>query len=81
MSINVQDQPGRIKSDIKGENMPYPVLIGRRTGITRDYKIGRLPYLYIIDKTGKIHISKVFMKQDEIEKIINSLINNLGKDK
>jgi hypothetical protein len=74
LSINVKDNPGRVKSDVEAEKLPYPVLIGRRTGISKEYKISRLPNLTIIDQTGLIHTSKVFMKEDDIRKTLDALI-------
>jgi len=53
--------------------MPYPKLIGRQSGITGDYKIRRLPTLYIIDKKGAIRFSGIFMKADEMADVIDSL--------
>ena len=74
LGINTIDRLKRIETDLDGEKLNYPNLIGRRTGITRDYKISVLPYLYIIDVKGNIHTSKIFMKFEEIKDVLANLI-------
>ncbi|MCP4727337.1 MAG: TlpA family protein disulfide reductase, partial [bacterium] len=74
LSINIQDQPGRIESDIEDEEMPYPILVGRRTRITRDLKVTSVPYLYIIDQKGVLKKANMFLQEDAIREVIDSLV-------
>jgi hypothetical protein len=70
----VQDQRERIIGDLKGEKIPFPVLMGRGSGIIQTYKVIRLPYLYIINKDGIISTTAVFMDYEDIKKIIESML-------
>ncbi len=74
LSVNVVDKPGRIKSDLRNEKLPYPVLIGRKTGISRKYKLRSLPFLYIVDKKGFINTSEKFVKYKDLQEKLDLLL-------
>ncbi len=54
--------------------MPYPILIGRRTRVTRDFKVTMLPYIYIVDQKGKIKEANIFLQEEDIRKVIDGLL-------
>jgi len=54
--------------------MDYTVLLGREKNITSDYKIKKLPHLFIIDRKGVIHTSKRFLKADKIREVLDRLL-------
>jgi len=73
LSINPINPGGRILSDIRRFDVPFPVLIGRGSRIIRDYQVRALPSIYIIDKTGKIAEGGKFIPFDKMEALIKSL--------
>ncbi len=55
--------------------MDYTVLSGRGKGITSDYKVTKLPHLFIINQKGVIHTSDRFLPAEGIRDALNELIN------
>ncbi len=60
--------------------MPYPILVGRRTRITREMKVTMVPYVYIIDQKGILKVAKIFMQEDAIT-TVERIIEIKGKQK
>ncbi len=54
--------------------MDYTVLLGRGANITSDFKVTKLPHLFIIDQKGVIQGSDRFMKEKEIKNLLDKLL-------
>ena len=54
--------------------MDYTVLLGRGANITSDFKVTKLPHLFIIDQKGIIQGSDRFMKEKEIKNLLDKLL-------
>ena len=67
ISIDPIDKEGKVKSDAEYFELPYPVLIGRDSNIIENYNLIKLPWLLILDKTGKIIFSEKFAKYEKIK--------------
>ncbi|MCK5147751.1 redoxin domain-containing protein [bacterium] len=74
LSINPINPRGRILSDLRRFDAPFPVLEGRGSRIIRDYKIRSLPAIYIIDKAGEIVAGGKYMSFEKLETTIKSMI-------
>ena len=74
LSINVINKKGRTVAEVKKYKMDYTVLLGRDTQITSEYKVNKLPHLFIIGKDGVIYTSKRFLKADKIKTVIDNLL-------
>ena len=65
-----------VKKDLEERPTPYPHIAGRGSSILKDYKPPMLPYLYFIDKNGKINYGELFLKFETIKEIIDDLIDS-----
>ena len=74
LSINVINKKGQVKAEVKKYNMDYTILLGRGAKITSEYKIKKLPHLFIINQKGVIHTSKRFLKADKIKEALDSIL-------
>jgi hypothetical protein len=74
LSINVINQAGQTQAEVEKYKMDYTVLLGRDQNITADYKITKLPHLFIIDKKGSIRASERFLKADKIKTVLERLL-------
>lgn len=54
------------------------MLVCRETGVVRDYKVTKLPHLFIINQEGVIQESKLFLKTEKIKEVIDSLLAEQG---
>ena len=80
LSINVLDKKGRVAAEVEKYKMNYTVLVGRGENLTSEYKIKKLPHLFILDQKGFIYTSERFLKEDEIIIILDKLIDQQEKD-
>lgn len=67
ISINAINPAGRAVSEVKKYGMDFTVLLGRGSGITRDYQVSVLPLLVIIDKEGIIREYTMYLPYDELK--------------
>jgi peroxiredoxin len=75
LSINVLDKKGRVEAEVEKYEMNYTVLVGRGENLTSEYKIKKLPHLFILDQKGVIYTSERFLKEEEIIKVLDKLID------
>ena len=54
LATNVGEDEGTVKSFIKGQPMPYPVLLDEDSAISDGLGVLALPTLMVVDKKGKI---------------------------
>ena len=73
LSINPINPKGKVASDAKRYELPYPVLAGRNSDIVRLFKLKTLPQLVIIDREGTIVFYKTFAASEEILGILNRI--------
>ena len=59
--------------------MKYTVLVGRGKNLTSEYKIKKLPHLFILDPEGIIHTSKRFLKKEKIMEALDELLADFEK--
>jgi len=79
LSINVLNKKGRVEAEVEKYKMNYTVLVGRGKNLTSDYEIKKLPHLFILDRRGIIHTSERFMKDEEIMKALDELLQEEEK--
>ena len=79
LSINVLDKKGRVEAEVEKYEMNYTVLVGRGKNLTSEYKIKKLPHLFILDQQGVIHTSERFLKEEEIVKVLDELLDEQEK--
>ena len=79
LSINVLDKKGRVEAEVEKYEMNYTVLVGRGENLTSEYKIKKLPHLFILDQKGVIYTSERFLKEEEIIKVLDKLIDEQEK--
>jgi hypothetical protein len=72
-SINPAKQA---RAEAKRYDIEFPVLVCRQTGVVSDYKVTKLPHLFIIDQEGVIRSSELFLKTDKIKEVLDSLLAN-----
>lgn len=70
-SINPAKQA---EAEAKRYEIEFPVLVCRQTGVVSDYKVTKLPQLFIIDQTGIIKSSELFLKSDDIKEVLDTLL-------
>jgi hypothetical protein len=44
------------------------------SGVVRDYKVTKLPQIFIVDREGVIQVNDLFMKTEEIKAAIDPLL-------
>ena len=74
LSLNAINPAKQAAAEAKRYHVEFPVLICRGTGIIRDYKVTKLPHIFIIDDDGIIQGSKLFLKKENIREIIDGLL-------
>jgi hypothetical protein len=79
LSINVLNKKGRVEAEVKKYKMDYTVLVGRGKNLTSEYKIKKLPHLFILNPEGIIHTSKRFLKKEKIMEALNELLKEQEK--
>ena len=72
-SINPAKQAA---AEAKRYDIEFPVLVCRQTGVVRDYKVTKLPHLFIIDQQGIIKSSELFLKTEQIKEVLDNLLAN-----
>lgn len=80
LSVNAIDYEKRIRSEIHKTGDKYQVLIGRNSGITRDYQTITLPRIYVIDKNGVIRYIATYPEYEELKEVILKLINESAEE-
>lgn len=71
--MNAINPAGQAKAEAKRYKIKFPVLICRRTNLMRDYEVTKLPHLFIIDSEGVIQSSELFLKEKNIQKVLDTL--------
>ncbi len=61
-------------AEAKRYDIAFPTLICRATGIASSYKVTKLPHLFIIDQTGVIAESKLYLKSKKIKEVLDRLL-------
>ena len=70
LSINAIN-PGKLAMmEVKKHEIDFQVLEGRGSGVTRDYKVSKLPLLVVIDKDGIIRTSELYLQYDELKEAV-----------
>ena len=72
--MNIINRKGRVESDAKRYELPFPVLIGRGSDIVKDYKIKALPRLIIVDFDGNVAFYDLYAEAEEISEILDSIL-------
>ncbi len=75
ISINASDRKSKVIKDLEGDELSYPVTAARKTSILKDYKIRMIPMVVIIDKSGRIKLSKMFLQYNAMKEILDTLIS------
>jgi peroxiredoxin len=75
--LNAINPAGQAGAEAKRYGIRFPVLVCRDSGVVRDYKVTKLPHLFIVDHEGIIRESKLFLKEKKIKEILNRLIEEL----
>ncbi len=57
--------------------LPYPVLIGSKSTIIKDYGLSLLPQLIIIDVEGNIALYEKFILYEEMAEILDFLLESM----
>lgn len=66
-----------MNADAKMFKLPYPVLIGEKSNIVKDYGLTLLPQLIIIDTEGNIALYKKFVMFEELKETLDFLIESM----
>ena len=65
---------GRVEADAKYFRLPYDVLIGRDSEILKDYRIVKLPHLFIVGKGGFIRFAEKYASYEKLkDEIVQAL--------
>ncbi|GEM_PF-1473875 len=78
--MNAINPAGQAKAEAKRYKIEFPVLVCRRTKLVRDYEVTKLPHLFIIDSEGVIQSSELFLKEKDIEKVLDDLLARQAKE-
>lgn len=54
LAIDIQEDPGRVKSFVKDNGMNFPILLDTRGMVANIYRVSGIPTTYIIDGKGTI---------------------------
>jgi len=57
--------------------MNFQVLSGRGSGVTKDYKVSKLPILVVIDKNGVIRTNTMYLPYDELKAAVIPWIKDI----
>lgn len=74
LSMNAINPAKQAAAEAKRYEIEFPVLVCRQTGVVRDYKVTKLPHLFIIDQEGIILASELFLKTSAIKEILDGLL-------
>jgi hypothetical protein len=77
--MNAINPAQQAAADGKRYEMSFPILLCRETGVIRDYRVTKLPHLFIIDAKGVIRESKLFLEADKIKKILDGLLSEASE--
>jgi hypothetical protein len=72
--LNAINPAGQAAAEAERYKITFPVLVCRQTGVVRDYEVTKLPHLYIIDQNGMIQASELFLKAEDIKKVLDNLL-------
>ena len=72
--MNAINPSQQAEVEAKRYDIEFPVLVCRETGVVRDYRVTKLPHLFIIDRQGDIQESKLFLKMEQIKEEIDTLL-------
>ncbi len=75
--MNAINPAGQAAAEAKRYKINFPVLICRDSGVVSDYKVTKLPHLFIIDHEGVIRKSELFLKEKKIKEVLDQLIQEL----
>ena len=77
LSINAINPAKKAMAEIEKYRMNFQVLEGRGSGVTRDYKVSKLPLLVIIDKNGIARTSTLYLKYEELREAVIPWIKDI----
>jgi hypothetical protein len=75
----VLNKKGRVAAEVEKYKMDYTVLVGRGENLAKDYKIKKLPHLFILNPKGIIHTSERFLKSEKIMEALNHILRKKKK--
>ena len=78
--MNSINRAGRVESEAKRYELPFPVLVGRGSDIVKDYKLKALPRLVIVDFDGNVAFYDLYAEADEISEILDSILEKRKKE-
>ena len=67
ISINAINPSKLALSEVEKYEIDFQVLEGRGSGVTKDYKVSKLPLLVIIDKDGIIRTSELYLQYEDLK--------------
>ena len=79
LSVNAINPPQKAMMEVDKYKMDFQVLEGRGSGVTKDYKISKLPLLVVIDKNGVIRTCTMYLKYEELKKAVIPWIKDVVK--
>ncbi len=74
LSLNAINPAGQAAADAEHYDIEFPTLVCRETGVISDYKVTKLPHIFIIDQEGIIHTSALFLKESKIKEALDELL-------
>ena len=77
ISINAINPPQRAMAEVNKYEMDFQVLSGRGSGVTRAYKVSKLPILVIIDKDGVIRANTMYLHYPELKEAVIPWIKDI----
>ena len=77
LSINAINPPKRALAEVKKYKMDFQVLEGRGSGVTKLYKVSKLPLLVVIDKEGIIRTYTMYLKYDPLKEAVTPWIQDI----
>ncbi len=77
LSINAINPSRRAMSEVKKYDMDFQVLSGKGSGVTRLYKVSKLPILVIIDKDGIIRTNIMYLKYEALKEAVIPWVKDL----
>lgn len=72
--MNAINPAKQAEADAKLYDIPFDVVLCRDTGVARDYKLDKLPQIFVIDGKGIIRESKLFLKSADLKTILDKLL-------
>ena len=77
LAINAINPPKRALAEVNKYKMDFQVLAGRRSGVTKNYQVKKLPLLVIIDKDGVVRTYTMYLKYEPLKKVVIPLIMDI----